>query len=122
MKTYSNTPPTAEPKKVLAKARVTSFSTFKETEKIMLLKNNGNFKFVEQVQEYADMHVVFDHSVSIFVLAGNPDNLRLQIGAEMHTSTVPPNEPWHTFGSLRPDELNCSRGCFVVDIRYQPWH
>ena len=51
----------------------------------------GDAKVIEQIQQHADMHVMFDHAVCVFVVAGIvavvPD-----MGAEMHPRAVPPNK------------------------------
>jgi len=48
-----------------------------------------NAQLVEQLEKLADMHVVLDHTVGILVLAGDAAQLRLDVGAKVHASTVP---------------------------------
>ena len=54
----------------------------------------GDAEIVEQFEQFADMHVVLDHAVVIFVAAraGEALVLRLHVGAEVHAGGVPPAE------------------------------
>ena len=55
----------------------------------------GHAQFVDQVQQFADMHVVFHHAVVVLVAEGSADAgmLVLDVGAEVHPGGVPPGEP-----------------------------
>ena len=55
----------------------------------------GDAEIVEQLQQLADMHVVLDHAVVVFVTARARDAgmLFLHMRAEMHAGAVPPHEP-----------------------------
>ena len=66
-------------------------------------------------EELADVHVVLDHAVGVLVLAGDAAQLRLDVGAEMHAGTAPPDKPGLAGGLLLLDELDSAVGGFVID-------
>ena len=60
------------------------------------------------------MPVMLDHAVRVFVLARNASQLVLYVRAEMHTGTVPPDEPGFAGRMLAIDEIERSRDGLVV--------
>ncbi|MCK7577558.1 MAG: hypothetical protein MZV65_18305 [Chromatiales bacterium] len=52
----------------------------------------GDAEVVDQLEQFADVHVVLDHAVAVFVLPGDAAVLRLHVGAEVHARAVPPDE------------------------------
>ena len=53
----------------------------------------GQAEFIDQLEQFADVHVVFDHAVGVFVipLVAVPG---LDVRAEVHARAVPPAEEW----------------------------
>ena len=63
----------------------------------------GDLQLVERLQELADVHVVLDHAVAVFILAGNATVLGFDVGAEVHAGAAPPDEPGLARLLLLPD-------------------
>ena len=75
----------------------------------------GDAELVELVQQLANMHVVLDHAVPIFILAGNTSKLVLYMGAEMHPRAVPPDEEGLALCMRAVDEVEGAGEGFLVD-------
>ena len=52
----------------------------------------GDAEIVDKLQQLADVHVVLDHAVAVFVLPGDADVLGFHMRAEVHARAVPPHE------------------------------
>jgi CBS domain-containing protein len=54
----------------------------------------GDAEFVDELEQLADVHVVLDHAVVVFVAAcsAEADVLGFDMGAEVHAGAVPPAE------------------------------
>ena len=75
----------------------------------------GEAEVVDQLEQLADLHVVLDHAVAVFVLPGDAAVLRLHVGAEVHARGVPPAEEGLARLGLPRDELLGGGGHFVID-------
>ena len=75
----------------------------------------GEPEVVDQLEQFADLHVVLDHAVAVFVLPGDAAVLRLHMGAEVHARGVPPAEERLPGFGLARDEVLGGGDRFVVD-------
>ncbi len=75
----------------------------------------GDAEVVEQLEQFADVHVVLDHAVAVFVLAGDAAVLLLHVGAKVHAGAVPPAEEWLAGLDLALDEVLGRGDGFVVN-------
>ena len=75
----------------------------------------GEAEVVDQLEQLADVHVVLDHAVAVFVLAGDADVLGFHMGAEVHARAVPPAEERLARLGLAGDEVLGGGQGFVVD-------
>ena len=74
----------------------------------------GDAEVIEQLEEFADLQVVLDHAVGVFVVA-LVAMLVLDVGAEVHASAVPPAEERLASLGLAGDEILSSGDGFLVD-------
>ena len=75
----------------------------------------GDAEIVKQFEKFGDVHVVLDHAVAVFVLAGDAAMLRLHMGAEVHARAVPPAEEWPSRLDLPGDEVLGSGHGFIIN-------
>src|SRR5262245_44441857 len=70
---------------------------------------------IQLLEHQADVGIVFDHSVTVFVLPRLAPVLCLDVRAEMHARGVPPAEEGFPGFHLAIDEVQRSRGGLIVD-------
>jgi hypothetical protein len=75
----------------------------------------GDAEVVDELEQFADVHVVLDHAVAVFVLAGDADVLLLDVGAEVHAGAVPPAEEGLALLVHAGDEILGGGEGFLVD-------
>ena len=75
----------------------------------------GEAEVVDQLEQFADLHVVLDHAVAVFVLPGDAAMLRLHMGAEVHARGVPPAEERLAGLGLARDEVLGGGDGFIVN-------
>ena len=75
----------------------------------------GEAEVVDQLEQFADLHVVLDHAVAVFVLPGDAAMFRLHVGAEVHARGVPPAEERLPGLGLPRDELLGGGDDFVIN-------
>jgi len=61
------------------------------------------------------VHVVFDHTVGVFILSGDATQFLLYMGAEVHAGTTPPHKPGLAGLVLFFDEVDSGIGGLVID-------
>ena len=74
----------------------------------------GDAEVIQQLEEFADLHVVLDHAVGVFIIA-LVAVFGLDVGAEMHAGAVPPAEERLAGLGLAGDEILGGGDGFLVD-------
>src|SRR5262249_16271721 len=75
----------------------------------------ANAQIIQLPEHQSDVGIVFDHSVSVFVLPRLAPVLSFDMRAKMHTRRVPPTEEGLACLDLPIDEVERSCGGLVVD-------
>jgi hypothetical protein len=75
----------------------------------------GDAKLIKLVEQLAYMTVMFDHSVGIDSQTGDTLGLRLQVGKDMHSGRVPPQEEWLLLRHRPIHEVECAGEGFLVN-------